>query len=659
MSLLRRSYVFLASAVALQAVAWSLISIVRNLVEGGGGPQEALAFQVAVVVIGLPIYLFHWRWAERLASSDDEERASPARRLYLYGMLALFLIPFLANAFSLCAAILRAPLPDAAVPSVGGLREAATENISAMVVLAALLVYHWRVVVYDRREVGESGRSALIRRTYALGFSALGLAMSGLGFIHLTEWLLMQIGSPTGVWLGSSTLVAGEIARLAIGVPLWIAAWRWQEELAEDEIAERESALRFFFLYAALFVVVVVGLSHVAMIIAGGLQRVLGLPAAGDIRQALPVVIVLAVGWAYFAAVLRRDSTLVGDEGRRAGLQRLYRYLIAGISLAAFVFGFGGLLAVVVSMVGSGGEFTDPLREQLAWSTALLVVGIAVWIPIWRRLQGRALEPGGVGAGERTSIVRKGYLYFFLFVATVTVLSSAVYVVARLIMWLLGTGEAGELAGDLSRSIAYGLVGVGVWIYQGLVLRRDGEMEDEDLRAKLSSVRAVVLDDGDGSWGANLVSRLKADLPGLDVSAHGLTSDAAEAMGAPYEPEAAAEAASQADVVVAPWSVLTEGEPDDRAGGLLRSASGHRVLVPRSMPRWHIAGLERYDQDELLVQAKAAVQQIAQGEEVSPAKPLGAGVLVAIAIGLVVLLIVVGMPIIGFLTGRGLGLLLE
>ncbi len=655
MTLLRRSYVFLASAVALQAVTWSLVSVIRNLAEGGGGPQEALAFQIAVVVIGLPIYLFHWRWAERLAASSDEERASPARRLYLYGMLALFLIPFLANGFSIAAAVLRAPLPDVAIPSVGDLTDVAGESISAMVVLGALWLYHWRLVKGDRRDVGETGRSALIRRTYALGFSALGLAMSGIGFIQLIEWLLMQVGSPTGIWVGSSTLVAGEIARLVVGVPLWIVAWRWVDQLAVDEVADRDSALRFFFLYAALFVVVIVGLSHVAMIIAGGLQRVLGLPPEGDIRQVLPVVIVLAVGWAYFAAVLRRDSSLIGDEGRRAGLQRLYRYLVGGVGLAAFLFGFGGLLGVVVSMIGSGGEFTDPLREQLAWSTALLVVGIVIWIPTWRQLQERALGFGEVGAYERASIVRKAYLYFFLFLATVTVLSSAVYVVARLIMWMLGSGEAGELAGDLSRSISYGLVGVGVWLYHGLVLRQDGQRQDEDLAAKLGSVRAIVLDDGDGSLGAAVVSRLKEDLPGLDVSAHGLSTEAAVGMGVAYEPERAAEEASQADVVVAPWSMLMSGE----AAEVLRAASGQRVLIPQDTPQWSIAGLEQYEEDELVVQARAAVLQIALGDDVEPVKPLGAGVLIAIAIGLVALLILVGMPIIAFLTGGGLGLLLE
>ena len=64
MSLVRSTYIFLASALPLNVVAWSAISLLRSLTAGEESPQEALAFQLAVVVIGLPIYLAHWRWAE-------------------------------------------------------------------------------------------------------------------------------------------------------------------------------------------------------------------------------------------------------------------------------------------------------------------------------------------------------------------------------------------------------------------------------------------------------------------------------------------------------------------------------------------------------------------------------------------------------------------
>jgi len=82
MTNIRRWYVFLVSAIALQTVAWAIITLLRNLLVPGLNPAsggvsfaaEVVAFQIAVIVIGLPIYVVHWLWAGRLAESDREER---------------------------------------------------------------------------------------------------------------------------------------------------------------------------------------------------------------------------------------------------------------------------------------------------------------------------------------------------------------------------------------------------------------------------------------------------------------------------------------------------------------------------------------------------------------------------------------------------------
>jgi hypothetical protein len=55
--------------------------------------------------------------------------------------------------------------------------------------------------------------------------------------------------------------------------------------------------------------------------------------------------------------------------------------------------------------------------------------------------------------------------------------------------------------------------------------------------------------------------------------------------------------------------------------------------------------------------AVAAVRNIVAGEHVGPAQRLGTGALIGVAVGLVILLLVVGIPIVAFLTGGGLDLL--
>ena len=102
MSNVRRWYIYLICAITIDAVVWSVISLLRNLIIPGiDAPTTALALEIAVIIIALPIYLIHWLWAQRNTESEADERASLPRRLYLYVILAAFLAPFLNSIFGL------------------------------------------------------------------------------------------------------------------------------------------------------------------------------------------------------------------------------------------------------------------------------------------------------------------------------------------------------------------------------------------------------------------------------------------------------------------------------------------------------------------------------------------------------------------------------
>jgi hypothetical protein len=64
MSNVRRWYIFLVAIISLQAVTWAVIELLRNVLGfWGKRSNEAISFQVAVIVIALPIFLIHWLWA--------------------------------------------------------------------------------------------------------------------------------------------------------------------------------------------------------------------------------------------------------------------------------------------------------------------------------------------------------------------------------------------------------------------------------------------------------------------------------------------------------------------------------------------------------------------------------------------------------------------
>lgn len=106
---IRRWYTLIASALSLQVVVWALISLLRGLLPPGTRADiEDLSLGIAVVIIGLPLFLVHWRWAQRSAAGDVEERASTLRRLYLYAMMGSFLAPLVANTDGVIGSFIRA-----------------------------------------------------------------------------------------------------------------------------------------------------------------------------------------------------------------------------------------------------------------------------------------------------------------------------------------------------------------------------------------------------------------------------------------------------------------------------------------------------------------------------------------------------------------------
>jgi hypothetical protein len=124
-----------------------------------------------------------------------------------------------------------------------------------------------------------------------------------------------------------------------------------------------------------------------------------------------------------------------------------------------------------------------------------------VWILPWRQAELGAEASGPAGAEERRSLVRKIYLYFYLFVATMTVLSGVVYIVYRLLSLLLGEANTGNLLSDLGQAIAFSLIAAGVWLYHGFVLRGDGQLAKQEQAKRLANLRVVVVDGEEGCFG--------------------------------------------------------------------------------------------------------------------------------------------------------------
>jgi len=566
--------------------------------------------------------------------------------------MAAFLGPFTANAFDLIRRLLggtntyhtyvyqQLPLGDAIV-----------YHLLAMIVLAVMWFYHQRVAIEDSRVVPETGGSATVRRLYVLGFNAAGLTTTTMAIIRLIRWIMLQFGGSVirSNWL--SVGLTDEITRLIIGVPLWAVFWCWAGRLFDGPSEEeRASAMRKVYLYGAVFIGALSAVANATGVLAGILRRFLRLPSEGDIRQPLPIMIGMGMLWAYHALVLRNDAKQAGEAPRQAGVRRLHLYLIAAVGLSALLVGLSGDISVILRALGE--SFGSGLREEFAWFTATIIAGLPVWIVPWRQAQAVAVATGPASADARRSVVRKIYLYFFLFLATMTMLSSAVYIVFRILSMVLG--EELLTITELGHTISFSAIAVGVWLYHGMTLRGDGQLAKREQASRLAALRVAVVDVDEGRFGRALIDELEREIPDISLDPIILTPMATEAADTDAKQEAIVTQLTEAGLVVGPWMIaVAGGSVSAKIAEAVVSSPARKLLVPLRSEGWEWAGVDRWDHEAIVRQAVFAVKQVLAGEEVKAHRPMSAGAVIGIIIGVLFLLIFLVIPLLAYMEYSG------
>jgi len=594
-------------------------------------PETALAFEIAVIIIALPIYLIHWLWAQRTTAREADERASIPRRLYLYGMMAGFLAPLIYSGFGLIRSLLYFAFGESPkylfYPRLDP-GEQALFFLIALVALALMWTYHWRLKKVDDQIEAESDVSVVFRQLYTYLFCAAGLVMSTLAFINLLRWLIGQL-VPVGLEVEmGKVFLATQIALIVVGVTVWVLFWRQAQHqfLGSDE-RDRKSVIRKAYLYFVVFFAVITVVTTATFVLADLLGRALDVPGeGGDVH--LPISIFIAVGlvWAYHAYVLRTDADKIEEARQQALVRRIYLYLLAGVGLAALLAGLAGDLSVLIRAL-TGRGFILELREQLTWFTSVLIAGLPLWFVYWRQIQIAVSQPGGGGLEERRSLVRRIYLYFFIFIATMAVLSSAVYIVSQLVELVLGARNILGMGTDIGQAIAYLLVAVGVWLYHGRLLRSDSRTIKEEEEKQINPVNVVVVDKNDGSLGKAFITELQNKLPTVNVTPLALSKEAAETMDIDLEKQSPSETLAGAEVIIGPWTMALRRETDEAVFNSaiddIASSKAHKLLIPISETGWDWIGVEPNKMETIVNEVLNAVKQIAVGEEVKQVRKLG------------------------------------
>jgi hypothetical protein len=240
-------------------------------------------------------------------------------------------------------------------------------------------------------------------------------------------------------------------------------------------------------------------------------------------------------------------------------------------------------------------------------------------------------------------------LYFYIFVATMAVLSSVVFLVFKFLSMLFG--EPAPSISELGQPIAFSLIAVGVWLFHGSALRGDGQRAREDQAVRFEDAKVVVLDIGDGTRRQEVAERISKEIPVITPISIPLSKDLDPAREL-VEMERYLSQIQKAKVIVGPWVMAVAGWGDgivrpEIAQAIFKSPA-EKVLIPTRAPGWDWAGVDLEKRSVFVNQAARAVRQILEGENVEPAKSLGAGAIVAIVIGVLILLGIVGLPLLYF-----------
>ncbi|MCP4419333.1 MAG: DUF3842 family protein, partial [Chloroflexi bacterium] len=485
-----------------------------------------------------------------------------------------------------------------------------------------------------------AGLEELFQRIYIFLASAAGMALTTVGFIHLLRWILLQFGVDA---IKSPNLVglATEVSRLIVGIPIWLFFWHWAQQIFErhDE-TKPSSILRQLYLHSAIFVAMLTAVTNIAFVLSGFLRRLLSLPSMGDIRTPLPIIIGTGFLWVYHAYVLRSDMVPVKTPDHRSWVRHLYFYLLAGIGLAAVLTGVSGLLSVLIRMLDDSNIIN--LKEQIPWFVAALIVGLPLWLLPWRAIQRTVTV-------DHRSIIRKIYLYLYLSIASITLLSGAIYIVSQLVGLLIGARDNSHLLSDLGQAIAFSLVGGVLGYYHGSILRQERKRAQETEEERLASLEIVVVDGNEGQLGQELQKALKQAMPQMKIRPLPLTDIAAEVMLTEeivHESEAEKESLTavfaSADLIIGPWTMAVADEVGAEVATAIAESPAHKLLLPTPAAGWTWAGVPSWDNGRYVAQAVTAVYDLALGADVKPTHRLGCLQIGGIIVGGLISLWIIG-----------------
>lgn len=517
---LRRLYFYFVAFVSLMMAATGIVLLIQFLlgsIAGGdviSGSTTRVAGGVSLLIVGVPLWFFHWRYIQRTMADQPVETRSMIRKIYVYITLAVAGSVLIYTALDFLNWIFRT-------------EDFSGYNPAALVVWGVVWAFHWRI---EEGEGQPTPETRAIRRLYIYLAALVGLVMLSLGVGRVLYFILLEgynalastplLGGNSGLWRPTLR----EMLSVAIvGALIWPLHWLYAAR------RDFESVLRQVYLYLfAILGGVMTMLVALGIIIHEVLVWILGTASADTTAQHFEFlpgsVATLAVGgalWAYHWYKVRLEADR--SDGTALSSRRAYTYILTAIGTGTLAFAIFMLVGAVLKLflanfsdVVVGG---DQWKRPLANIITLAVLGAPLWAYYWQNIQRRTLE---LGTDERQAISRRIFLFVALGIGVLALLGSVSAGLFFFLRDLLDAALSLDTLNDLSEPVAIIAAAATFLPYYWSVYRQDqdaappeAEPEPEEGPVEGGIVRKpVTLLAGDG---ATLAQQLH-DALGYEVS---------------------------------------------------------------------------------------------------------------------------------------------
>jgi hypothetical protein len=607
MRTIRRLYFYLVAFISLEVVMWAIITLARTIFDAASlnNIGDQIAGGLAFLIVGLPMFLFHWIFIQRDSSHDAEERSSRLREIFLYGTYLAALIPIAQNIIALINRVALNIFELDNTFAFLGSEQTVADNLIAILVLGITFIYFNRVVkgewAVNIPGNDLDGTRRLFRYIWML--YSLVLLIFSVNFI-----LQFIFFSPTGFGNPTREMLANGLSIALLTAPLWTYNWLViQRSFNNSE--ERGSLLRMVVLYLLALGGIITTLVSAGWVIAMVLKVLLQqeVITIADLFNRLSSTLAFAIPmgtiWAYFGKTWNVTIDQEQDPLRKAALRRLYFYILSLLGNIAVFFAIQQLLGVLIDIAFGQSTGLASYADSISTSLAMLIVGLPVWLRNWPGLQSEAAATDESGDHARRSVIRKGYLYLALFSLVVGMMASAGMLLYNLISTVTVENPGNPLMDFLHDSKTLSIIIVWL-VYHFLALRGDGKAAQVALSNQHANFPVAILADGKTLNSEAIIENLKNSAPNIPVTTLSLENLAVLDLTA-------------FKALVFSGNLLTQ--KPELIQSKLESFQGKRLVISESEENWLWQGLIKRNPLDSAKETARLIRLMAENQQINTA----------------------------------------